>query len=56
MRRLVLLIFRSGVPGAAFGGRAALAAGTFGEFHKEFVANYRPSQKVLMVRATAKER
>jgi queuine tRNA-ribosyltransferase len=36
--------------------RAALANGTFGEFHREFVANYRPSQKVLLARATAKER
>jgi len=36
--------------------RAAIAGGTFGEFHREFIANYRPSQKVLMARATAKER
>jgi queuine tRNA-ribosyltransferase len=36
--------------------RAAIANGTFGEFHREFVANYRPSQKVLLARATAKER
>jgi queuine tRNA-ribosyltransferase len=36
--------------------RAAIAAGTFAEFHREFVANYRPSQRVLLARATAKER
>jgi queuine tRNA-ribosyltransferase len=36
--------------------RAALAAGTFAEFHREFVANYRPSQKIMLARATAKER
>jgi queuine tRNA-ribosyltransferase len=36
--------------------RAAIANGTFGDFHREFVANYRPSQKVLLARATAKER
>ena len=45
MRRLVLLIFRSGVPGAAFGGRAAVPAGVvvdagdrIGAFH-EFIHN-----------------
>jgi queuine tRNA-ribosyltransferase len=36
--------------------RAAIATGTFVEFHHEFVANYRPSQRVLLARATAKER
>jgi len=36
--------------------RAALANGTFAEFHREFVANYRPSQKVMLARAAAKER
>ncbi|MBE0540262.1 MAG: tRNA guanosine(34) transglycosylase Tgt [Verrucomicrobia bacterium] len=33
--------------------RAALATGTFAEFHHEFVANYLPSRKVLSARATA---
>jgi queuine tRNA-ribosyltransferase len=36
--------------------RAAIEAGTFAEFHREFVAHYRPSQRVLLARATAKER
>ncbi|HEX4263885.1 MAG TPA: tRNA guanosine(34) transglycosylase Tgt [Verrucomicrobiae bacterium] len=36
--------------------RTAIEAGTFAEFHREFVANYRPSQRVLLARATAKER
>jgi len=36
--------------------RAAIADGTFAEFHREFVANYRPSQKVMLARAAAKER
>jgi queuine tRNA-ribosyltransferase len=36
--------------------RAAIAAGTFADFHREFVAGYRPSQRVLLARATAKER
>src|SRR5581483_3503605 len=36
--------------------RAALAAGTFSEFRKEFIANYRPSQKVMLARAAAAER
>jgi queuine tRNA-ribosyltransferase len=27
--------------------RAHIAAGTFAEFHREFIANYKPSQKVL---------
>jgi len=30
--------------------RAHLAAGTFGDFRREFVANYRPSGKVLLAR------
>ncbi len=30
--------------------RAHIAAGTFGEFHREFMANYVPSQKVLATR------
>lgn len=33
--------------------RAALTAGTFAEFHREFIANYVPSRKVLSARATA---
>jgi queuine tRNA-ribosyltransferase len=33
--------------------RAALVAGTFAEFHREFVANYQPSRKVLSARAAA---
>jgi hypothetical protein len=32
--------------------RAHLAAGTFGEFRREFVANYVPSRKVLAARAS----
>jgi len=36
--------------------RAAIEAGTFAEFHRDFIANYRPSQRVLLARATAKER
>ncbi len=36
--------------------RGAIAAGCFSEFHREFVANYRPSQKVLLARAAAAER
>ena len=30
--------------------RAALAAGTFAEFRREFVANYVPSRKILTAR------
>ncbi|MDB6065319.1 MAG: tRNA guanosine(34) transglycosylase Tgt [Pedosphaera sp.] len=33
--------------------RAALAAGTFAEFHREFVANYTPSRKILSAREEA---
>ena len=33
--------------------RAHLAAGTFGEFRREFIANYTPSKKVLSARAAA---
>jgi len=36
--------------------RAALATGTFGDFYREFIANYKPSQKVLSARAAALER
>jgi queuine tRNA-ribosyltransferase len=34
--------------------RAALAAGTFAEFYREFIAGYVPSRKVLSARAAAK--
>jgi queuine tRNA-ribosyltransferase len=33
--------------------RAALAAGTFGDFYREFIARYVPSQKILSARAAA---
>ncbi len=36
--------------------RAAIAAGTFGDFYREFIANYRPSRRVLLARAAEKER
>ncbi len=36
--------------------RAAIAAGTFGEFYREFIANYVPSQKVLLARQKEIER
>ena len=36
--------------------RAAIAAGTFGEFYREFIAHYRPSQKVLAARKQETER
>jgi queuine tRNA-ribosyltransferase len=36
--------------------RKAIAAGTFGDFHREFIASYRPSQKVMLARAAAKDR
>jgi queuine tRNA-ribosyltransferase len=36
--------------------RAHLAAGTFAEFYREFIANYKPSQKVLAARKTETER
>ena len=36
--------------------RAAIAAGTFSEFRREFIAQYRPTQKVLLARAAAGER
>lgn len=36
--------------------RAALAAGTFAEFRREFVRQYRPTQRVLLARAAAAER
>ena len=36
--------------------RAHLAAGTFAEFYREFIANYTPSQKVLAQRQRETER
>ena len=36
--------------------RKAIAAGTFAEFRRDFVANYRPTQKVLLARAAAADR
>jgi queuine tRNA-ribosyltransferase len=36
--------------------RTALAAGTFAEFRREFVENYKPTQKVLLARAAAADR
>jgi queuine tRNA-ribosyltransferase len=36
--------------------RATIANNTFGDFHRDFIAGYRPSQRVLLARATAKER
>ena len=36
--------------------RAAIAAGTFAEFRREFVANYVPTKKVLLARAAEAER
>ena len=36
--------------------RQAIGAGTFAEFRREFAANYRPTQKVLLARAAAAER
>jgi queuine tRNA-ribosyltransferase len=36
--------------------RAAIAAGTFAEFRREFAAGYVPTQKVLLARAAAAER
>jgi queuine tRNA-ribosyltransferase len=36
--------------------RAAIAMGTFAEFHREFVAGYKPSQKILLQRAATAER
>ena len=38
------------------GVRAAIAAGTFTEFRREFVANYVPTKKVLLARAAEAER
>jgi queuine tRNA-ribosyltransferase len=36
--------------------RAAIGNGTFAEYHREFVAGYVPTQKVLLARAAAAER
>ena len=36
--------------------RAAIAAGTFAEYRREFVANYVPTKKVLLARAAEAER
>ncbi len=36
--------------------RAAIAAGTFADYYRQFIANYRPSQKVMLARAAAKDR
>jgi len=36
--------------------RAAIAAGTFAEFRREFAANYVPTKKVLLARAAEAER
>ena len=36
--------------------RAHLAAGTFGEFYREFIANYTPSRKILSARQKETER
>jgi len=36
--------------------RAAIANGSFAEFHREFVANYVPTKKVLLARAAEAER
>ena len=36
--------------------RAHIAAGTFAEFYREFIANYTPSRKVLSARQKAVER
>ena len=35
--------------------RAHLAAGTFGEFYREFIANFKPSEKILAHRKKEKE-
>jgi queuine tRNA-ribosyltransferase len=36
--------------------RAAIAAGTFADYHRNFIAHYRPSQKVLAARRKEMER
>jgi hypothetical protein len=36
--------------------RAHLAAGTFAEFYREFIANFAPSQKIMAHRKKEKEK
>jgi len=36
--------------------RAHIDAGTFSEFRREFIANYRPTQRILLQRAAEAER
>lgn len=36
--------------------RAAIAEGTFADFRRDFIANYRPTQKVMLARAAAADR
>lgn len=36
--------------------RSHIAAGNFSEFRREFIANYRPSKKIMLARAAEKER
>jgi queuine/archaeosine tRNA-ribosyltransferase len=36
--------------------RAAIASGTFAHYRQDFVANYVPTQKILLARAAAGER
>jgi hypothetical protein len=36
--------------------RAAIGQGTFGDYRREFAANYVPTQKVLLARAAAADR
>ena len=35
--------------------RAALAAGTFADYYRNFIANYKPSQKILAARKAASD-
>jgi queuine tRNA-ribosyltransferase len=35
--------------------RAAIAAGTFADYHRNFIANYKPSQKILAARKLASD-
>ena len=35
--------------------RAAIAAGTFADYHRNIIANYRPSQKILAARKAASD-
>jgi hypothetical protein len=36
--------------------RAHLAAGTFAEFYREFIAHFAPSQKIMAARKKEKEK